>query len=40
MDAGKDSRRFIFGSNHLIKYCSQVSKDEKDLNLSEFEDFF
>ena len=31
---------FIFGSAHLVKYCSQVSKDEKDLNLSEFEDFF
>lgn len=31
---------FIFGSKYLIKYCSQVSKDEKEINFLEFEDFF
>ncbi len=34
---GKD---FIFGSAFLIKYCEQVCKDDKELNFSEFEDFF
>lgn len=31
---------FVFGSAHLIKYCEQVAKDDKELNFSEFEDFF
>jgi 2-hydroxy-3-keto-5-methylthiopentenyl-1-phosphate phosphatase len=31
---------FVFGSVHLIKYCEQVAKDDKELNFSEFEDFF
>lgn len=33
-------RDFIFGSSFLVKYCGQVSKDDKEINFSEFEDFF
>lgn len=31
---------FVFGSSHLIKLCDQVSKNENELDMFDFEKFF
>lgn len=31
---------FQFGSEYLIKYCDKIKKDEKDIDISDFQDFF
>lgn len=31
---------FNFGSEHLINYCNKIKKDEKEIDLDDFQDFF